>query len=287
MLTSMALVASLALSAQAGRLTLSSAKQTHGPNKGQPSASARQAGNSSWHHILFPASTYMVDDGTTENAVGLTLGGDIIALNKFAVLPGAETIATVSIAWGTSENPDPSLNGLPYTAAIWSDPNGDGNPSDAVLLNTAGGVVANAGTDTFITTDIPDTTITTTNFFVGFLIPNTFAGQFPEAFDETPPTFSNVSYVAGGSSDTGDINNLNNNDLRLRRPRASASSATGSFGPIRMGIRRQPRRRRQRRPRRHRVTRCGATVTSTTSTASPTSAAPASERVSTPASMMT
>ena len=81
--------------------------------------------------------------------------------------------------------------------AIWSDPNGDGSPTDAVLLTTAGGVVANQGTDTFISTDIADTTITTSNFFVGFLITHN-AGQFPAAFDETSPTFSNRSYVAGG-----------------------------------------------------------------------------------------
>ena len=119
-----------------------------------------------------------MDDGTAENAVGLTLGGDIICLNEFAVVPGSETIESLEIAWGTPAFPDPSLNGLPYTVAVWSDPNGDGNPTDAVLLTTAGGVVANAGTDTFISTDITDTTITTANFFVGFLIAHN-AGQFP------------------------------------------------------------------------------------------------------------
>ena len=160
--------------------------------------------------MLFPTATYMVDDGTAEDAIGLTAGGDIISLNKFAVIPGNETITTVSIAWGTPAFPDPSLNGLPYTVAIWSDPNGDGNPTDAVLLNTASGVVASQGTDTFIVTDIPDTTITTANFFVGFLISH-FGGQFPASFDQTPPTSSNVSYVAGGAN--GDINNLNNNEL--------------------------------------------------------------------------
>ncbi len=160
--------------------------------------------------MLFPTATYMVDDGTAEDGIGLTLGGDIISLNKFAVIPGSETITSVSIAWGTPAFPDPSLNGLPYTVAIWSDPNGDGSPTDAVLLNTAAGVVASQGTNTFIVTDIPDTTITTANFFVGFLITHS-GGQFPAAFDQTAPTFSNVSYVAGGAS--GDINNLNNNEL--------------------------------------------------------------------------
>jgi hypothetical protein len=203
MLTTMALVASLALSAQAGQPSLSSAKEKHGSNRGHPAMTAKSSGS------LAPFSTYMIDDGTAEDAVGLTLGGDIISLNEFAVLPGAETISTVSIAWGTPVFPDPSLDGLPYTVAVWSDPNGDGNPNDAILLTTANGVVANQGTDTFITTDITDTTITTANFFVGFLIGHS-AGQFPSAFDESSPLF-NRSYVAGGAN--GDINDLNNNEI--------------------------------------------------------------------------
>ena len=155
----------------------------------------------------------MIDDGSAEDAIGLTGGGDVIALNEFAVVPGNETITSVSIAWGTAAFPDPSLNGLSYTAVIWSDPNGDGNPSDAAVLATAPGTVTNAGTDTFVSSTF-NTTVTTANFFVGFLITHG-DGQFPAAFDETPPTLSNRSYIAGGASGTGDINNLNNNDLAV------------------------------------------------------------------------
>ena len=208
MLTTMALVASLALSAQAGRPTLSAAKQQQGKRTGAKHFpfSAQQAGGGHRSPLDF---IYQLDDGTAEDAIGLTIGGDIISLNEFAVVPGSETIKSVEIAWGTPVFFDPSLDGLPYTVAIWSDPNGDGNPTDAVLLTTAGGVVSNQGTDTFISTDIPDTVIATSNFFVGFLITHT-AGQFPSAFDESNPIF-NRSYVAGGAQ--GDINNLNNNDL--------------------------------------------------------------------------
>jgi N-acetylneuraminic acid mutarotase len=162
---------------------------------------------------LLPNAVYMIDDGTAEDAVGLTNGGDIICLNTFAVIPGSETIAHIIIAWGTPVFPDPSLNGLPYTVALWSDPNGDGSPTDAVLLTTASGVVANQGTDTFIDTAITPTTITTANFFVGFVITHV-TGQFPAAFDETPPTFSNTSWVAGSNTaGGGNIMNLNDNDI--------------------------------------------------------------------------
>jgi hypothetical protein len=154
----------------------------------------------------------MIDDGVTEDSIGLGAGGDLIVLNEFAVIPGQETINQINIAWGTPLFPDFTLDGLPYTVCIWSDPDGDGNPTDAQLLMTASGVVSAQGTDTFITTNIT-AAITTPTFFVGFLITQA-AGQFPAAFDETNPTFSNRSYVAGDSiPGTGNINDLNDNDL--------------------------------------------------------------------------
>lgn len=164
------------------------------------------------HRVLFPADAYMIDDGSAEEGVGLTLGGDIIVLNEFAVAPGQETITQVKIAWGAPNTFDPTLDGLPYTVAIWSDPKGNGDPNDAQLLTTASGVVSNQGTDTFITTDITPTTITTANFFVGFVITHA-AGQVPAAFDETDPTFSSRSYIALDTTPgTGNIMDLTANE---------------------------------------------------------------------------
>ena len=150
-----------------------------------------------------PLLTYMIDDGTAEDSVGLTSGGSFVACNSFPVTGGNNVITSISIAWGTPAFPDPTLNGLPYTAVLWSDPNGDGSPTDAVVLAMAPGVIAQQGTDTFITTVIPPTMVTTPNFFVGFLITHT-AGQFPAAFDETAPTLPNRSWVA----QTANINDL-------------------------------------------------------------------------------
>ena len=150
-----------------------------------------------------PLFTYMIDDGTAEDSVGLTAGGSLVALNSFPVSGGNNVITSISIAFGTPLFPDPTLNGLPYTAVLWSDPNGDGSPTDAVVLAMAPGVISQQGTDTFITTVIPPTMVTTTNFFVGFLITHT-AGQFPAAFDETAPTLPNRSWVDA----TANINDL-------------------------------------------------------------------------------
>src|SRR5262249_53188612 len=150
-----------------------------------------------------PLFTYSIDDGTAEDSIGLTSGGTFVACNEFPVTGGNNVITSISIAWGTPAFPDPSLDGLPYTAVLWSDPNGDGSPTDAVVLAMAPGTISQQGTNTFITTTIPPTMVATTNFFVGFLITHV-AGQFPAAFDEDPPTFSNRSWVA----QTSNINDL-------------------------------------------------------------------------------
>lgn len=160
---------------------------------------------------------YQLDDGTAEDSIGINNGGDLIALNQFFVTPGKDMIMSVSIAWGSPNFPDPSLNSLAYTAAIWSDPNDDGNPSDAVLLGTAPGVISNAGTNTFnVSIFSTCIQIPTNSFFVGFIITQG-AGQFPAAFDETSP-LSNRSFITGSSNPgMGDIVNLTgpNNNLPL------------------------------------------------------------------------
>ena len=150
-----------------------------------------------------PLLTYMIDDGTAEDSVGLTAGGSLLCLNSFPVTAGNNLITSISIAWGTPLFPDPSLDGLTYTAVLWSDPNGDGSPTDAVVLATAPGVISQQGTNTFLTSVITPTLVTTPNFFVGFVV-NHVAGQFPAAFDTEAPTLPNRSWV----SPAGNINNL-------------------------------------------------------------------------------
>lgn len=144
------------------------------------------------------AFSYVLDDGTAEDSIGLTAGGTFITANEFTVSGGNNLVNSISIAWGTPAFPDPTLNGLSYTAVLWSDPNGDGSPTDAVVLATAPGVIALEGTNTFLTSFISPTTVLTPNFFVGFVVTGA-AGQFPAAFDETAP-LPNRSFINLGSN---------------------------------------------------------------------------------------
>ena len=88
---------------------------------------------------LIPNAVYMIDDGSAEDAVGFGNGAqnfESLWFNQFDVVAGQTSITTVSVAWGTPLFPDPSNNGTPVTIAIWSDPNGDGDPTDGVLLGS-------------------------------------------------------------------------------------------------------------------------------------------------------
>lgn len=221
MLTSMALVASLALSAQGGQPSLSSAQQKFGSKRGvNPMTSALGSSHAkSWRQFV-PAAVYMLDDGTAEDAVGFgdgTKNFQSIWFNQFDVIPGQTTITSVSVVWGTPAASDPAINGTPTTIGIWSDPNGDGNPSDAALLGQVAGTMQSQGTDTFVTyvfspaVSLPGGA---TSFFVGDLTPTNNGPQhFYQGIDQSS-TLHRQSWVAAMSSGGNvDFNNPGNNDF--------------------------------------------------------------------------
>ncbi len=211
-LTTIALAASLALSAQAGQPRLSS---THGrPLKRVVSTSANLSPNT-------PASTYEYDDGTSEQGVAFVFGVEnfeAIWLNQFAVIPGQTSITSVDVVWGTPLAPGWAPNGTPVTIGVWSDPNGDGDPTDGVLLGSVAGTVQNSDTDTFVTytfSPAVDLPAGATSFFVGDMTPmnngpDLLFWQGQDTSDSAP----NKSWVlAMGDGSAVDLNNLGNNDF--------------------------------------------------------------------------
>lgn len=76
---------------------------------------------------------YQIDDGTYE--VGYRWTGlpwfTISWLNQFTVIPGSETITSIQVVFGTPVQSDRTA-----FVCLWSDPNNDKNPSDAVLLRS-------------------------------------------------------------------------------------------------------------------------------------------------------
>ncbi len=149
---------------------------------------------------------YIIDDGTSENAVGVFFG-DIMWLNSFNAAGGCEKIHTISTAWGQM------VDGLPCKVILYDDPNNDGDPSDAVYMTEAITTVVNANTGIF--TDIAiDPTVVTGGYFVAGLVQNNPNLEYPAALDQT--TSEGYSYFVGTSTGgTFNVMVLANNDVPL------------------------------------------------------------------------
>lgn len=130
---------------------------------------------------------YSHDDGTADVSVGLTSGGTLTWANEFSVQAGYDVITSIEMVWYRPIGDGTMVpDGTPVLVQLWSDPNGDGDPLDAVLLSSVAGVTQNLG-NTFVSYDIPDVALpVASRFFVGATLTHV-AGEFPMSQDTTPP----------------------------------------------------------------------------------------------------
>jgi hypothetical protein len=135
-----------------------------------------------------PCADY--DDGSTDNLLGWTAGGDMVWLSRFGS-PGVQTtILSLDVVWfGVA-------NGSPTNVFLWQDdPTQDGLPGTSALLLNIPTVVSLSGTDTYVNYPIPPLTITGI-FFVGTRAEHQ-PGQFVAPLDTTNHPYSNVSFFFG------------------------------------------------------------------------------------------
>ena len=173
--------------------------------------SATPSGQSQSTSFAPEDAIYQLDDGTSENSIGLTNGGDVMWLNAFEVVEGAGAVTEISSAFGWSDGSG-LPEGAPVTYLVYEDPNDDGDPTDAELLASVETTVQDPHTDTFVPESIAPTTVEGT-FFIAALFQNQPAGQFPAPIDESSGS-QQASWVIGNTSPGGfDVENLGNNDV--------------------------------------------------------------------------
>jgi hypothetical protein len=141
---------------------------------------------------------YSYDDGDPETTLGVGAAGNFGWLNHFTVEEGMERIVSVEIMFGIVPL------GRPHFIAVWSDPDGDGEPYDAeVLALVEVGAVA-TGSTTFTRVDLPDVVVGPpgSGFFVGAIANNlATSGEFPAALDRGLPIYRSWALVDGSPID--------------------------------------------------------------------------------------
>lgn len=121
------------------------------------------------------AIIYSVDDGTRENSIGVT-GTMWTWANQFTVIGGGESIDSLSVYWFT----DFWSEGSPVTLLLWSDPNKDGNPSDATVLTSLAGLSGPTGWSTYSFASPVNIGSAGTSFFAGLIA----TGTYPASLDQ-------------------------------------------------------------------------------------------------------
>ena len=126
---------------------------------------------------------YALDDGLFDGGVG-TDQPHIAWLNHFVVQPGGEVLTGVDLQWGSV------ADGIAADLGIWSDPDGDGDPADAVLLASVPVVTEGGFSGAYRAVELDDVLVGSagTGFFIGIwgtwpLAPD----SYPAAFDTSDP----------------------------------------------------------------------------------------------------
>lgn len=155
------------------------------------------------------------DDGTSDNAIGLTAGGAEVWLQRFGALSQSTTVTTISTAWGSPLNPASGNppNGSPCDIVIYNDPNNDGNPTDGVLMQHLTGTVSGTGTDAFQSFTLSPSVTITGYVWVGAGV-NQPAGVFPSPLDQSSnPPAAGQAWIVGNTSGPLNFTNLGANNV--------------------------------------------------------------------------
>jgi hypothetical protein len=154
------------------------------------------------------ASQYGYDDGADDTNIGVTSPepytlSQTAWMNHFIVQAGKETLTGIAVTFGSKSMGSGGIaNGGPAQIFILSDPNGDGNPSDAQVLRVANTTIANVDTGTFNRLAItPITLAPGTSFFVGAMVSGLPLDHYPAAIDLGSQDIFGISHPAGHAGD--------------------------------------------------------------------------------------
>jgi hypothetical protein len=155
--------------------------------------------------------TYRRDDGSAEVYVS-TDAPNMAWLSQYTILEGGERIGAIDIMHALMPI------GFPVDVYLWSDPNGDGDPTDARVLAHVATKILSPDSGTFERVELEDVYVgeAGTSFFVGAIVHNfTLQADYPGAKHTTSVT--NTSWLVGkyGTIDPNDLSADNDEFLRI------------------------------------------------------------------------
>ena len=144
---------------------------------------------------------YRRDDGTAEVYVSSD-APNMAWIAQYTVLDGGERIKAIDVLHAAMPV------GFPVDVYLWSDPNGDGNPSDARVLAHVATTIQFPDSNTYERVEVPDVYVgeAGTSFFIGAIVHNfTLWQDFPGAKHNSGATFTSWLVGKNGTIDPNDL----------------------------------------------------------------------------------
>ncbi|MBK7875355.1 MAG: hypothetical protein IPJ77_06335 [Planctomycetes bacterium] len=178
------------------------------------------------------------DDGSSETLQGWIANISVCALQREGGIGQTTLVSSISVAWGAPFAPAANnpANGGTATVAIWDDPNDDGDPTDAVLVQQQTATIAFTGTDTLELTPLSPPVAMTGVFFIGavYTTPATTGlnnAPFPRDNDSCGYA-TRRSWLCLNQATTFDLTNLGANSVppvRMELSGLDAFTLRGNF----------------------------------------------------------
>lgn len=170
--------------------------------------------------VTRPYSPCALDDGVTENSLGLNAGGHTVWLQRFGAPGVATTVSSVSLAWGSTWIPH-NEDGLKSDVLVWDDLDDDGDPrTHLALVAQEETQVFTSGTDTLETIALAAPVNVQGYYFVGAGMRHG-VGRYPAAFDQGPPSCGlpmEAAWICGSTTSTVDYTDLKTGNIALVNP---------------------------------------------------------------------
>ncbi|MFM7135435.1 MAG: hypothetical protein ACKO0W_14100 [Planctomycetota bacterium] len=154
---------------------------------------------------------YLLDDGSAEYYVSSD-APNMAWLVAYQIEAGAERIVSIEIQHGAMPV------GFPVVVYLWSDPNQDGDPTDARVLAQVATTIQSPDSGVFESVEIPGVYVgeAGTKFFVGAIVHEFILfSDYPGAKSNLGPTYTSWLVGKQGTIDPNDLSAGNDEFLRI------------------------------------------------------------------------
>jgi hypothetical protein len=148
----------------------------------------------------------ILHDGSTENSLGFnSTAADVLWLHSQGEIGTSTVVKSIATAWGSLPFGGGPPNGTAARVGIWSDPNQDRDPTDAVLIQSVNTFVVGTNTDALQVVNLSPSVLVNGRYFIGA---SCQGATFQAPLDQSSGPGGNFVWVCGNPTGVLNYNSI-------------------------------------------------------------------------------